>query len=76
MSEEKKKNYLEEAVTRIYDSLRTYGVVCDSDPTDFLEDVRKELVQSFKNGIEVGKKRASKQKGNGEPASTQRRQGA
>ena len=50
---EEKKNYLDEAMKRIEERL-TNG----QDRETILESIRKEFVQSFKNGIEVGKKRA------------------
>ena len=66
MAEEKKPNYLEEALGRIAGSLSGITLVEEEQEREtFLGDVRKELVQSFKNGIEVGRKRALNPKGAG-----------
>ena len=60
--ENEKKNYLDEAMKRVEERLTT-----EADREKNLESIRKELVQSFKNGIEVGRKRASNLKKVGEP---------
>ena len=58
---EEKKNYLDETMKRIKEGLAT-----EKDGEVILESIRKELVQSFKNGIEVGAKRKTKKEGNGD----------
>jgi len=79
---EKKQDYLDEAVKRVDESLGGFVTIVESDEDDqrdrqgFLEVIRKELVQSFKNGIEVGKKRGAKPKWTGKPKSSQATQGA
>ncbi len=59
--EKEKKNYLDEAMKRIEERLTE-----EQDQEKILENIRKEFVQSFKNGIEVGRKRASNLKKVGE----------
>jgi len=59
-----KPNFLDEAQMRVYKALQEMVSIVESDRDEmegvkiFLGDVRKELIQSFKNGIEVGIKRA------------------
>ena len=59
-----KPNFLDEALMRVYQAMQEVVSIVESDPDEmegvkiFLGDVRKELIQSFKNGIEVGIKRA------------------
>jgi hypothetical protein len=69
-----KPSFLDVALKRIYQALQQMVSIVESDSEEmedvknFLEDVRKELIQSFKNGIEVGIKRAhqiEKRKQNG-----------
>jgi len=59
--EKEKKNYLDEAMRRVEERLTS-----EQDREKILESIRKELVQSFKNGIEVGRKRVSNLKKVGE----------
>ena len=64
---EEKKNYLDVAMKRIEE-----GLSMEKDGAVILESIRKELVQSFKNGIEVGKKRNFKSKGSKGPATAEK----
>ena len=59
--EKEKKNYLDEAMRRVEERLTS-----EQDREKIHESIRKELVQSFKNGIEVGRKRVSNLKKVGE----------